>query len=244
MNYYNENNEFAAEWLRRLIARKLIPEGIVDTRSIADVKPIDLEPFTQCHFFAGIGGWSRALALANFPIDQPVWTGSCPCQPFSQAGESGGFDDARHLWPAWNYLISQCKPPIIFGEQVASPAGLVWLDLVYDDLEAQGYTVGSSDLCAASVGMPHIRQRLWFSGSRLDNTDRARLQGQLSSAHSGRPDATSGVSYVPFNDSCVRPIQSGVSPLGDGFSFRVGRISGYGNAIVPMVGAEFIRASI
>ena len=84
--YYNENNRFAAQWLRNLIAAGDIAPGDVDERSITEVRPDDLRGYTQCHFFAGIGGWSAALRLAGWPDDRPVWTGSCPCQPFSAAG--------------------------------------------------------------------------------------------------------------------------------------------------------------
>ena len=86
-HYYNENDPYAAQWLRNLMAAGHIPEGCVDTRSILDVQPEDLAVFTQCHFFAGIGGWPLALRLAGWPVDKPVWTGSCPCQPFSVAGK-------------------------------------------------------------------------------------------------------------------------------------------------------------
>ena len=164
MNYYNENDPFAAQWLRNLIAANLIPSGFVDERSILDVKPNDLVNYDQCHFFAGIGGWSRALQIAAWPVHRKVWTGSCPCQPFSAAGQGVGFADERHLWPAWFHLIEQCAPEQIFGEQVASKAGLEWFDLVRTDLESAAYSVACADLCAAGVGAPHIRQRLWFVG--------------------------------------------------------------------------------
>ena len=160
--YYNEFDPSAAAWLRELIARGLIAPGDVDTRSVEDVIPSDLVGYTQCHFFAGIGGWSCALRLAGWPDDRPVWTGSCPCQPFSAAGKGAGFADERHLWPAFHWLIEQCRPPVVFGEQVASADGLRWLDLVHADLEGSGYAVGAADLCAAGFGAPHIRQRLYW----------------------------------------------------------------------------------
>ncbi|ENB9456648.1 TPA: DNA cytosine methyltransferase [Morganella morganii] len=160
--YYNENDPFAAQWLRNLIAAGHIAPGVVDERSIEDVTPNDLRGFTQCHFFAGVGVWSLALRRAGWPDDKPVWTGSCPCQPFSAAGKGNGFADERHLWPAFFHLISECKPGVIFGEQVASKDGLGWLDLVQTDLETENYAVGAVDLCAAGFGAPHIRQRLFW----------------------------------------------------------------------------------
>ena len=171
--YYNEHEPYAVEWLRNLIKQGLIADGEVDGRSIVDVRADDLGKFTQCHFFAGIGVWSYALRLAGWPDDRPVWTGSCPCQPFSAAGKGAGFADERHLWPEFHRLISECHPPVVFGEQVASKDGLGWLDTVQSDMEASGYAIGAADLCAASVGAPHIRQRLWFVGERL-----ADAQGQ------------------------------------------------------------------
>ena len=152
MNYYNEFDRAAADWLEQLVADGLLPAGDVDRRSIEEVQPGDLDGYVQCHFFAGIGGWSEALRLAGWPADRPVWTGSCPCQPFSSAGRQKGFDDERHLWPAFRRLIDQCQPPAVFGEQVSGKAGVNWLTTVRADLEASGYAVGAADLPAASVG--------------------------------------------------------------------------------------------
>jgi DNA (cytosine-5)-methyltransferase 1 len=168
--YYNECDPKAAAWLRELIKQGHIADGVVDDRSIEDVTPNELLGFTQCHFFAGIGVWSYALRRAGWADDRPVWTGSCPCQPFSAAGKGAGFADERHLWPAFHHLISQCRPDVVLGEQVASKDGLDWLDLVQADLEATGYASGAVDLCAAGVGAPHIRQRLWWVGARLADT--------------------------------------------------------------------------
>lgn len=160
--YYNEIEPFAAQWLRNLIDARLIAPGIVDTRSIEDVTPNDLRGFTQCHFFAGIGVWSHALRMAGWSDNRQVWTGSCPCQPFSQAGKGAGIDDERHLWPHFHWLIQQCKPDVVFGEQVSSKDGLAWIDVVHADLEGAGYTSGAIDTCSAGVGAPHIRQRLYW----------------------------------------------------------------------------------
>ena len=89
MTYYNEWDKFACAWLRELTAKGLIPKGDVDERSICDVTPGDVSRYDQCHFFAGIGGWSLALELAGYK-NLRCWTGSCPCQPFSTAGREMG----------------------------------------------------------------------------------------------------------------------------------------------------------
>ena len=160
--YYNENDAYAAQWLRNHIAAGHIAPGDVDERDIRDVQPADLAGYDQCHFFAGIGGWSYALRLAGWPDDKPAWSGSCPCQPLSSAGQRKGHADERHLWPAFHALIAKCGAATIFGEQVAGADGREWLAGVRADLEAAGYAVGAADLCAAGVGAPHIRQRLYW----------------------------------------------------------------------------------
>ena len=335
--YYNEFDPFAAAWLRELIAAGHIAPGDVDERSIEDVSPDDLRGYAQCHFFAGIGVWSYALRRAGWPDDRPVWTGSCPCQPFSAAGKGGGFADERHLWPAFHWLIGQRRPPVVLGEQVASKDGLAWLDLVQADLEGTGYAGGAIDLCAAGVGAPHIRQRLWWFGERvadtdqqqrdwrrdarpgwrgefanvgaigrLDDDDDSRLEGQRSghrtalghgqgtvrpvaaagesggladadmpepeqpSRQRARPDEAEGAGTRGQSNGCGelrgderpgptnglwrdadwlfcrdgkwRPVEPGTFPLAHGAAARVGRLRGYGNAVVAEAAVAFIEA--
>lgn len=164
--FYNDSDAFVCDWLRNLEGCGHIAPGAVDQRSITELRADDLRGFLQCHFFAGIGGWSYALRLAGWPDDRPVWTGSCPCQPFSGAGAQRGSDDVRHLWPAWFRLIRQCAPSTIFGEQVARANGYAWIDHVFADLESVGYAVAAADMPSCAIGAPHERQRLWFVAYR------------------------------------------------------------------------------
>ncbi|NRN19510.1 DNA cytosine methyltransferase [Serratia marcescens] len=176
--YYNEIDPYAAQWLRNLIAAGHIAPGDVDERSIEDVKPDDLRNYTQCHFFAGIGVWSYALRNAGWPDDKPVWTGSCPCQPFSAAGKGSGFDDERHLWPHFHWLISECRPQHVFGEQVASGNANAWFDLVQADVEAMGYAFGLVPFPSAGVGAPHIRDRAyWVANANGERWNRSGNRG-------------------------------------------------------------------
>ncbi|EAU4642987.1 DNA cytosine methyltransferase [Salmonella enterica] len=200
--YYNEIDPFAAAWLQNLIDAGCVAPGVVDTRSIEEVTANDLKGFTQCHFFAGIGVWSYALRCAGWPDSRPVWTGSCPCQPFSQSGKRRGFNDPRHLWPTWFYLVSQCRPDVIFGEQVASKDGLTWFDAVQFDLEKAEYAVAVVDLCAAGFGAPHIRQRLFWVADASSDGRKRRLSGRADSQReavngsAGCHSTASGMAYA------------------------------------------------
>lgn len=169
--YYNEIDSYAAQWLRNLIAAGHIAPGDVDTRSIVDVRPDDLNGYTQCHFFAGIGGWSFAARLAGWPDNRALWTGSCPCQPFSVAGKGAGEADARHLWPEFFRLIAAQRPAVVMGEQVAAAVGKSWLDGVCADLEGIGYPTGAAVVPACAVDAPHRRDRLWFVADRHGEHD-------------------------------------------------------------------------
>lgn len=176
--YYNENHPQVAAMLRQLIADGVVAAGVVDERSIVDVTTADLKGFAQHHFFAGIGGWSIALRVAGWPDDKQVWTGSCPCQPFSTAGKQKGKSDDRHLWPIWFRLIQKHRPSVIFGEQVASAITHGWWDEVATDLEAEDYACGAAVLPACSVGAPHKRDRLWFVGhAKYNGRDGATVEG-------------------------------------------------------------------
>jgi DNA (cytosine-5)-methyltransferase 1 len=211
--YYNEIEPYAAQWLRNLIKAGHIADGEVDTRSIVDVRPADLAGFTQAHFFAGIGGWSHALRLAGWPDDRPIWTGSCPCQPFSVAGKGAGIDDPRHLWPHFHRLITAVRPPVVMGEQVAGQAGYGWLDGVRFDLEAEGYACRGVDIPACAVDAPHIRSRIYWVASDVGDASNAGSQGRVlrrqdqeretEQRHLGRDGSAYGGSHMADADQLV-----------------------------------------
>lgn len=242
--YYNEIDPFAAQWLRNLIAAGHIAPGEVDERSIEDVTPDDLRGFTQCHFFAGIGVWSHSLRLAGWPDDKPVWTGSCPCQPFSAAGKGDGFADERHLWPHFFHLISERRPKHVFGEQVAAGNANVWFDLVQADLEGMGYAFGLVPFTSAGIGAPHIRERAYWVANTDNEQHSIAISGcglkHVSTGRQQDPAAAAGLrgDYRPLEvngfwrdadwlfcrDGKWRPVEPGTFPLVDGAAARMGRV--------------------
>ena len=232
--YYNEFDPKKAAWLRELISAGHIAPGEVDERSIRDVRPEDLEGFTQCHFFAGIGVWSHCLRRAGWPDHRPVWTGSPPCQPFSVAGKRKAENDDRHLWPELFRLIRKRLPESVFCEQVASKDGQAWLDAVLTDLEGCGFAVWPVAVPACGFGAPHRRERLAIAakasgpGVVLDDTCGTRREGNgLQSLRSGgdreRPDTCS----------------AGPSAVGERMGYAsIGGRREFGNATQPRRGGH------
>jgi DNA (cytosine-5)-methyltransferase 1 len=231
---YNENDPYAARWLANLVDAGHIAPGTVSAKSIVDLEGRELAGARQAHFFAGIGVWSAALRAAGWPDSRRVWTGSCPCQPFSGAGKGAGFDDERHLWPAWFWLIEQHLPDVIFGEQVEGPAGRAWLDLVFADLEGIGYSCGAVVSPAAGVGAPHIRSRIFFvadaGGARLQSAWGAfgspSAVGECREA--GGPSPPDGfwrdADWIFCRDNKWRPIEAQPQQMADGSSESLGRL--------------------
>lgn len=222
--YYNEIDPAAAHILRAMIDADVIAPGDVDTRSIKEVQPDELSAYTQCHFFAGGGLWSVAARLAGWPDDCPLWTGSCPCQPFSAAGKGLGTDDPRHLWPDFHRLIRACRPPIIMGEQVAGAPGYGWFDGVRADLEGEGYASRAVDFPACSVDAPHQRNRLyWIAMAEPDSRRHEGRSvfgpGESRGAHEqwayGQSRGSGGSERRPLDHS-IRPRLEGHVGHGDG----------------------------
>lgn len=260
--FYNENAPFPAQWLRELCAVGAIPAGRVDGRPIQEVETRDLDHYDICHFFSGIGVWSYALEQSGWPKSGlRTWTASLPCQPFSQAGRRTGFADNRHLWPTFFRLVQLGRPSVILGEQVASPDGFAWLDVVFSDLENEGYAVAAADIPAAGFGAPHKRQRLYWFAARMGDT--ANIQRQL--LRGGRQESVrwqeppgerspsdpsnSAAGYwhdalwVQCLDGRRRPVGPGLRTLADRSPGSVELLRAYGNACNAEVAVGFAVAT-
>jgi DNA (cytosine-5)-methyltransferase 1 len=247
------------------MVRGVITDGEVDSRPIQSISADDVRRFRRVHLFAGIGVWDYSLNCARW--EQPCWTASCPCPPFSAAGqkkacpECGGespvphvgrtgyfvcsicqcewLADERHLYPELWRLVRDGRPAALFGEQVASKDGRVWLASVRASLEILGYAVGSANLCSAGVGGSDIRQRLYWmayakhserrtehqelaeahrrngfgrssDAGRLGHSERARLEG-----HAGNGDQSNESRWIGENTTRSASETSAVSGLAD-----------------------------
>jgi len=241
--YYNEFEPFAADWIERLAKNGVISDGDVDRRSIKDVRAEDLAGRRRVHLFAGIAGWEEALRLAGWPEGEEVWTGSCPCQPYSPAGRLEGNDDSRNLWPEMFRLVRECMPGFIVGEQVPGAIKFGWLDQVFVDLESQGYACWPIVLGAHSVGIKQHRKRIyWAANSRSIRRRGFADNGGGASGLDAAGVASPGVGVAGCRRSLVEHLRG--LPARNGVSSVVERriLHGYGNAIVPQVAALFIRS--
>jgi DNA (cytosine-5)-methyltransferase 1 len=150
------------------------------------------------------------------------------------------------------------------GEQVARQAGYGWLDRVRADLAQENYASRGVDIPALAVDAPHHRQRLYWVAGNMGNTNdkgSERCNGPLNMELQGTTQQIRPVGQTSFScstnndngfwsdhvwlagsDGKSRRSKSGLLPLAHGVSNRVGRLRAYGNAIVPPLAAEVIRA--
>ena len=235
--YYNEIDAYAAQWLRNLIVGGHIAPGDVDERSIVDVHADDLAGYTQCHFFAGIGGWSLAARIAGWPDDEPLWTGSPPCQDHSLAGSvwgvRRGIEGPRgSLVRPWLDLIDARRPCRVAFENVpgVSPA----LAEIEGRLAGAGYCVARSERASSDLAAPHRRRRVWIAADRNGSgLEKPRSAGSCAAFVDPRRADPGNV----WSTASGRP-----GGMADGFPARVAAIRAFGNAIDPWVGSDVIRS--
>ena len=228
--------------------------------------------------FCEIDPWCQKVLAKNFPgvpihddiktyrPDGPVdiVTGGYPCQPFSVAGQRGGEDDDRHLWPEMLRTIKATEPRYVVGENVAGHITM-GLDQVLFDLEAIGYTVRTFVIPACAVDARHRRDRVWIIAD--SNSERVRQKQELGSecedkTKSGDDGETRNVAYTNItlgkgNECAERgkekranhiehrrwPAEPSICRVAHGIPNRSHRLRGLGNAIVPQV-AEVIFGAI
>lgn len=258
-SFYNDFDPSASRWLDNLQRNNKIPKGVVSSMSITDIDEVG--DYQYAHFFAGIGGWPLALQLAQLETDLKVWSGSCPCQPYSVAGKQKGTNDERDLWPVFNRLINKERPDLIFGEQVASAIRHGWLDRLTCDLEDDGYLVLSAVLSANLLGAPHERRRLFWGAIKqdlLENPNSFRhtrwcslgdfswcsgyLQEHCKERLSSSKSFWENGEWTEGTEGQRLLLEPRSFPLCNGVPYRLELLRGYGNAIVPQLGALFITS--
>lgn len=182
-------------------------------------------------------------------------TGGFPCQPFSAAGLRRGTADERHLWPEMLRVIRLTHPTWIIAENVRGI--LTWNDgLQFEqvclDLEAESYEVQTFIIPAVGVNAPHRRDRVWFVAHAR------RLRGSARSSPGLRPKRQVSEQSNRFKSSAWKrewhEVAAEFCSVDDGLSVELGefklskaqhrkeQLKAYGNAIVPAVAIEIMRA--
>ena len=126
-----------------------------------DAAPIytDVKTFPYKHFFGTVD----------------ILSGGFPCQGFSVAGNRKGVEDPRHLYPYISKGIEECKPRVVFLENVSgiisskTHEGESVLQYVLSDLERLGYQATAGVFSASEVGLPHQRKRVFIMGYSKHN---------------------------------------------------------------------------
>ena len=198
----------------------------------------------------------------------PSGAGVIPCQPkFSVAGKGKGqgFGDPRHLW---RHLVRDSSASADLQLSLESKllerldtAGSTLFNLTW---RAQDYSVGKAVLgackrrCAApetaavlrgrqqqqGIGKVHRGDR--YKGLRLDLPAAVKLASWPTPTKMPYPVRLTDSGEVLTGCSCrdgkFRPVEPSTSPLAHGSAKRVGRLRGYGNAIVAPVATGFVQS--
>jgi DNA (cytosine-5)-methyltransferase 1 len=225
MHLYSEFNPYRAEVLRQRIAQGFLPEGKVDERSITDIPDEDFRGYAHVHLFAGIGGFPFGLRLAgvrdDFGCDEKhqtgILTGGFPCQDISNAGKRAGISGARSgLWREMLRAIRVVRPRIVLVENVAALLNR-GMGTVLGGLADIGYNCEWDRISAASVGAPHLRNRIFIvayaSGAR-EWIESQRVSGCAVAPKSG-DDCATGNDSNPTRER-TRAIPEGWRGEGEG----------------------------
>ena len=110
--------------------------------------------------------------LSQFPFEINILVGGVPCQPWSIAGKSGGFNDPRgRLWFDVIRLVENNKPKAFIFENVkglTEPRHRASFELILHKLKNAGYEVKYQILNSYDFGLPQDRDRIFIVGVRDD----------------------------------------------------------------------------
>ena len=187
--------------------------------------------------------------LRSDGISVDVICGGFPCQDISKSGKGAGIADGTRsgLWSEYARLIGELRPRFVIVENVTALLGR-GMGRVLGDLSKIGYDAEWECISASDIGAPQLRNRVWILAypeviglgsihqeSCLFSEAReycSRLAGDGSHAH---PADSAGILWAT---------ESGLVRVADGVPFRVDRIKGLGNAVVPQIPEIIGRAII
>ncbi len=221
----------------------------------------DIKQFSKQRVIADAGGkkshrvYQKSRKKSSEVGNAFILTGGFPCQPFSQAGRRKGTKDDRYLWPEMLRVIKEWHPQWIIAENVRGLAtwnnGMV-LETVCSDLERQGYEVQAFIIPAVGVGASHRRERIWFIAC---NSKHSRLERHAWTKHKEkRRQKPFGSSVTPSWSRHWLEVATKLCRMDDGLpaeldglklskpAHRNERLKSLGNAIVPQVAMEIMRA--
>ena len=192
--------------------------------NVREVAHVEIEGFAAANLVAKMEASQMDAApvftnLKEFPFRKfrgrvDILTGGFPCQPFSNAGSRKATEDPRHLFPFILEGIRECKPAVVFLENVEgiisckTGDGESVLQYVLRSLEEVGYRATAEVFSASEVGAPHQRKRVFIMG--YSNSDE-------SSALRGYLAEMLGLQTEAWEDECP-PVSGGASTRAVGVS--------------------------
>lgn len=177
-----------------------------------------------------------------------IITGGFPCQDISVAGRGVGIEGERSgLWSEIARLADELRPQFIIVENSSALLGR-GMGKVLGDLAKIGFDAEWECIPAASVGAPHIRDRVWilaYPGQELrDDVRGDKRFSDVLPRRDYRDKAEWG------EDRELAPLVPGVHPgaaadwwlhqsrvarTANGLPGQLDRIAALGNAVVPQI---------
>ena len=170
--------------------------------------------------------------LKTFPFRKfrgcvDILSGGFPCQPFSNAGTKQSTEDPRHLFPYILEGIRECRPSVVFLENVEgiisskTGDGEPVLKYVLRSLEEVGYRATAGVFSASEIGAPHQRKRVFIMG-----------YSQHDGSHGRKISRSNGETVRNTQEGKDTPFQpTGASQLADSTDLGCGGRSNQNGAI-------------